>query len=119
MAIKPDDIEGVDEDLARRVIVHARSIAPCLDSLSGDARQNAIAILKGVAADAPAAGHGRLKSLSRNGTSMTFDLGSVFTADVRTSLKSLCAATSRGGLPVGSFPEARPLAKVWPEGEYS
>ena len=45
MTINPDEISG-DEDLARRILVRARSIAPCLNSIpeDDDRRKDAIAI---------------------------------------------------------------------------
>lgn len=119
MTISHTDI-GVEEDLGRRLLVRARIIAPCLDSLDGEARKDAIAILKGVAAELPAAGYGRARSLARDGTSVTFtDVGSAFTADDVTALRSLCSAATPAGLPVGSFPDSRITTKVWPEERYS
>lgn len=119
MAIVHTDL-GVDEDLGRRILVRARAIAPCLDSLAGEARKDAIAILKGVVDELPATGYARAKSLSRDGTSLTFsDIGSAFTADDIAGLRALCAAAAPGGLPIGSFPDSRIASKVWPEERYS
>lgn len=121
MAIEHGDI-GSDENLARRVLVRARIIAPCLDSLdkNSEAGKDAIAILKGVVAEVPATGARRTRSLSRNGTSMSFDvIDAAFDSDARLSLQSLCGSNSAAGLPEGHFPKARPLARIWPEGEYS
>lgn len=121
MSIKHSDI-STDEDLGRRVLVRARIIAPCLDSLDAEteAGKDAIAILKGVIAELPAAGSRRTRSLSRNGTSMSFEaIDAAFDSDSRASLRSLCGLTSAPGLPRGSFPVESPLARVWPEGRYS
>ncbi|POH63630.1 MULTISPECIES: hypothetical protein [Cryobacterium] len=118
--IKPAEISS-DEDLARRILVRARSIAPCLNSIpeDDDRRLDAIAILKGVIAEVPAPGARRVKSRSRNGTSISYnDVAGAFSPDDILGLRSLCAAAP-SGLPVGSFPEARPLDRQWPEGSYS
>lgn len=118
--IKPEDI-STDEDLARRILVRARTIAPCLNSIpeDDDRRLDAIAILKGVIAEVPAPGASRVRSRGRNGTSISYnDPGGAFSSDDISNLRSLCAAAP-SGLPVGSFPEARPLERQWPEGSYS
>lgn len=122
MPITHSDI-STDEDLGRRVLVRAGIIAPGLGSLDPDTEsgKNAIAILKGVIAELPAAGARRTKALSRNGTSMSFEaIDAAFDNDSRLSLRALCGDVSASGLPRGSFPKARPLAGLWPrEGEYS
>lgn len=113
------DLTGVDEDLARRVLVLARSIAPCIDAFTAASEEgkNAIAILKGVIAEIPAAGSRRTKSMSRNGTSITLaDIGSAFDDDSRAALRTLCSAATPSGLPVGSFPTPDyTVASQWPE----
>lgn len=121
MAITPEDIGG-DESTARRVLVLARSIAPCIDSFAEDseAKKDAVAVLQGVLAELPAPGSRRTKSLSRNGTSMSFEaIQEAFDADSRNALRSLCGMGATGALPRGHFPKDRPLRRVWPEGEYS
>ncbi|MDR6142041.1 hypothetical protein QE375_001595 [Microbacterium foliorum] len=121
MSITHGDISS-DESLGRRVLVRARIIAPCLDSLDKDseAGKDAIAILKGVIAEIPAAGSRRTRSLSRNGTSMSVDvIDAAFDSDSRLSLQSLCDQGNPTGLPRGRFPKDRPLGRVWPEGKYS
>lgn len=122
MAITHADI-GVDETLGRRILVHARLIAPCLDSFGDDSeeKKNAIAILKGVIDELPAAGSRRVRSKGRNGTTITFEvIESAFTASDRGALASLCASSAAGpGLPLGSFPRATGIERVWPEGSYS
>jgi len=109
---------GSDEDLARRVLVRARNIAPCIDSFADDSEEqkDAIAILKGVIAEIPAAGSRRVRSKSRNGTSISYnDIGGAFTSDDVTALQSLCSTVGGPADPVGSFPTSRPFATVWPE----
>jgi len=118
--IKPEEISA-DDDLARRILVRARSIAPCLASIpdDDDRKKDAIAILKGVVAEVPAPGARRVRSRGRNGTSISYsDLGAAFSDDDMASLRSLCEVAPVG-LPVGSFPEARPIEREWAEGPYS
>ena len=120
MAITPNDLDTDDDSLARRVLHQARLIAPCLDSLDGENRETAIAVIDGLIAELPEPGSARVKSLSRNGTSMTFDLSSAFTLDVRTSLGAFCVPETLPGLPRGSFPPAlSSLTNNWLEGEYT
>lgn len=116
------DMIGSDENLARRVLVRARNIAPCIDTFANNSEEqkDAIAILKGVIAEIPAPGSRRVRSKSRNGTSISYsDIGSAFSDDDITALRSLCASSGRPGDPIGSFPSAQPVAGVWPEGDYS
>lgn len=113
---------GSDENLARRVLVRARNIAPCIDTFADDSdeQKDAIAILKGVMAEIPAAGSRRVRSKSRNGTSISYaDIGSAFTDDDINALRSLCPSSGRPGEPIGSFPSARPVTGEWLEGGYS
>lgn len=127
MVITPSDIDGVDEGTARRVIVLARTIAPCLDSLvdgPGDddpkPKSEAIAILNGVAADVVVRGSRAVASQSIGPARVNYVVTlSSFSNDDRVSLRSLCAVETRQGLPMGSFPEAGALSRVWPEGTYS
>ncbi|WP_104128230.1 hypothetical protein [Cryobacterium sp. Y57] len=110
-----------NENLARRILVRARSIAPCLNSIpdDDDRKLDTIAILKGVIAEVPAPGARRVKSRGRNGTSISYnDPGGAFSEDDIMSLRSLCDVAS-AGLPVGSFPKARAFGREWAEGEYS
>lgn len=118
--IGPTDLPDLHEDVARRVIAAARSIAPCLDSLTGELRLDAIAILKGAAAELPAAGTGRVRSQSRNGTSVTWaDFSSAFSADDRSSLRALCSTSAASaGAPVGHFPVSTVACRIWPPEEY-
>lgn len=121
--IQPSDI-GTDEDLARRILIRARRVAPCMAEWPEalDTRRDAIAILKGVYARAAQLGTGVVASQSRNGTSISLRaIESAFTAEDLDLLRSLCDATPAplGALPRGSFPAARSLSSIWPEGEYS
>lgn len=123
--IKPDDIGG-DVDLARRVIVIARSIAPCLDSLedgSGEDdpkyKSDAIAILKGVVAHVVKRGSTAVKSQGIGSARIEYVVsGSSFSDDDRNGLRSLCsAAPSSTASSQGSFPPpSRVVAHLWPEG---
>lgn len=123
MPITPNDLGG-DEDTARRVLVLARDIAPCIDSFSDDSeeKKDAIAVLKGVLGELPATGSRRTLAMSRNGSSITLaQIKSAFDDDARSSLRSLCSASGdvAPGAPLGSFPTDRPFARVWPEGDYA
>ncbi|CAN7241805.1 hypothetical protein LJR045_000982 [Microbacterium sp. LjRoot45] len=118
----PTTAISTDEDLARRVLVRARSIAPCIDNFIANTEpyKDAVAILKGVIAELPDPGARRAKSLSRDGTSITFaDIESAFDADAITSLRSLCTQAAAPGTPLGSFPERSAIANLWPEGRYT
>jgi len=115
--IIPSDLPGLEDDAARRLIVVARSIAPCIDTLTGEDQKNAIAILRGVAAELPSPGTGRVRSQSRNGTSVTWgDYHSAFGKDDRSALQALCAGSSiaLAGSPVGSFPRSTIACGIWP-----
>lgn len=122
MTIAPDDLGG-DADLASRVIVYARSIAPCLHELVDNDKSDAIAILKGALSTAAAITKVRasaVKSRTAGDWSLSYfsdtEIGSVFTTDDRLALRGLCPATAAGGAgPVGSFPEpSRATWNLWP-----
>ncbi len=120
--IRPDDLDGVDEKVARRLIATARSIAPCIDDLTSDDQRfyDALAILHGVAAELPAPGMGRMRQQSRNGTSISWaDYRSAFGEDDRAALRSLCGVATSPGRPVGSFPESTITRRIWPPEECS
>jgi len=121
MPITPQDLGG-DEDTARRVLIQARTIAPCIDSFVADSEdgKNAIAVLKGVLAELPAPGSARTTSMSRNGTAMSFaQIRSAFAGDPTVQLRALCGAAPSPGHSAGSFPMDRPLSNLFPEGGYS
>ena len=119
--ITPADISGVDEDVARRIIVAARSIAPCIDSFADDSeeKKNALAILRGVAQEVPAPGSRRVRAQRIGSASVDYWDATTWLQEDRDSLRSLCAVASSAGLPLGSFPEARPIDRIWREGPYS
>lgn len=83
--MQASDITGVDPTVALRLLAVARSIAPCLDSLTGDDAMTAVAIIQGVAAELPAPGSRTCPlTQSRNGTSIGFDaFASAWTAEGR------------------------------------
>ncbi|UOQ58559.1 hypothetical protein MUN78_06975 [Leucobacter allii] len=120
--ITPMDLGG-DENIARRVLIRARSIAPCLDSIENGSERwkDAVALLKGVIAELPAPGSRRTRSMGRNGTTMSFEIASAFTNDDVASLRALCTQPDGKlpGLPVGSFPQPGIVDRMWPEGPYT
>lgn len=116
--ITPEDFPGVDEDAARRIIVAARSIAPCIDSFEADsdARKDALAILRGVAADvSERAPRGLVSDRVGPMQQVYRDVSSYFSADDRASLQSLCGTAKALGLPRGSFPDPGFVTRLWPE----
>lgn len=122
MAILPADLNVPDVELARRVIVHARTtIAPCLNSLEGDDRLDAIAILAGVAKEALGRGSRSVVNQKVGTASVSYGPAeSWFTKDDRASLRALCAqaGSGDGSHPIGRFPlPTRAYRHVWPEEE--
>lgn len=119
--ITPDDIPDVTEDVARRIIVAARFIAPCIDSFPDDSeqRKDAIAILRGVAQEVPAPGSRRVRSQRIGSAAVDYWDATTWLPEDRESLRSLCSAARTAGQPIGSFPESLPLRHLWPEGPYS
>ena len=115
------DIPGVGEDVARRITVAARSIAPCIDSFpdGSEEQKNAIAILRGVAAEAPTPGSRRVRAQRIGSASVDYWNADTWMPEDRSALRSLCSAAPSGGNPLGSFPVSRPIDRVWPEGRYS
>lgn len=108
---------GTNEDLAREVLVMARSIAPCITSFSNESEEqkDAIAILKRVYLEAEDRGSRNVKS-ERTGTgAVEWIVRSAFDGDPRLALRALCAAASASGQPVGSFPTERPISRLWSE----
>ena len=115
--MQASDITGVDPTVALRLLAVARSIAPCLDSLTGDDAMTAVAIIQGVAAELPAPGSRRVRSQSRNGTSIGFDaFVSAWTPEEKAALRSLCGhSVASSGAPVGVFPAPGVVESLWPE----
>lgn len=117
---------GADEKLARRILIRARTIAPCLRTAGegGELQADVLAILSGVYERAEAMGPGVVASQSRNGTSRAYrDIRSAFWDEDISNLRALCSeagdTTTGHALPRGSFPKDRPLSRIFPEGEYS
>ncbi len=111
---------AVGEDVARRILAVARTIAPCLDSLPDESeeKKTAIAILTAVGAEVVARGSRQVASQRIGPAAVVYrDVGSAFTDDDRSALRGLCAAATRApGDPVGSFPKpSRSLERMWPE----
>ena len=118
--ITPNEL-GENEDLARRVLARARVIAPCIDSFPDQSEQKktAIAILRGVLAELPEPGSSRMRSLSRNGTQVSYsDITSAFSEDDIVSLRAMCAGAMSSGMPRGSFPIDRRFERLWPDEVY-
>jgi len=115
--IKPDDIPGVEEDVARRIIVAALSIAPCIDSFADESeeKKNALAILRGVAKEAPEPGARRVRGQRVGSASVDYWDAETWLPQDRADLRSLCAASATMGLSRGSFPTERPISRLWPE----
>lgn len=113
--IDKSDLTGVEETLALRVIATARTIAPCLNTLEGDDRLTAIAILRGVAAEAKSRGARHVRGQAVGPARVDYGPAeSWFFADDRASLRALCGAAASGG-PIGSFPTGSLVARLWPE----
>ena len=118
--IDPEMIPGVSRADAVRLIATARTFAPCLDILDGDAAETAIAILSGVAAELPSPGTRRVRSQSRNGTAVSMaDFDSAFGRDDRAALRALCGSSNlaAAGAPVGHFPPGGVIEETRPEKE--
>ena len=95
---------SADEMLARRVVSYARSFAPCLDTLTGEAMKNAVAILAGVADEAESRGSRQVASERVGSASVGYrGAGEWFTREDIDSLKALCGVGA-GSEPVGEFP---------------
>lgn len=117
MDIEPQHISD-DYDTGLVVLAYAATVAPCLDSLDMRPWEQAVAILRRVAKELPAAGTSRVSQQSRNGTSVSFrDIGSVFGKDERAALRALCGLPSSAApaAPAGCFPAPGLVAAIWPE----
>jgi hypothetical protein len=114
--ITPDKV-GADEDLAREVLIMARSIAPCIRSFAdgSEDQKDALAILKRVYREAEDRGSRNVKSERTGPGAVEWVVRSAFDGDPRAALRALCAAASSGGQPLGSFPNERPISILWPE----
>lgn len=119
--IDAQDLDGVDEALARRVLAHTHFIAPCVISLLPGSQEHeyAVAILQGVAAEAKARGSRLVKSERIGPAAVDYQsVDSWFSTDDRNALKALCNVTASAGGSVGSFPPASLVSRVWPEHYY-
>lgn len=121
--LKPTDLGG-DEDVARRVISTARSIAPCIDSLEdgpGDddpkPKSEATSILKAIATEITGRGSRQIAAQGMGPANVKYNVGSFFSDDDRGALRALCsAATPLPRDPIGSFPApSRAIHNMWPE----
>lgn len=122
MTISHTDL-NVDEDLGRRILVRARTIAPRLDTLDlvadSERYKDAVAILRGVAADVADRGSAQVSSESIGPARVTYrDIDSAFDRDTRESLRSLFDDTEEVGLPEASFPVDRLFTRLWPDERY-
>ncbi len=113
--IGPNDLGPIDQNLARRIIAVARSIAPGIDSLDGEAFSDAVAILQGVATEIRVRGPRGVKSQRIAAGAVEYTSSdSWFSDDDRSALRALCAAASFG--PIGQFPKpSKAVARMWPE----
>lgn len=115
--ITHDEI-GADEDLAREVLIVALDIAPCLASLPDDseAKKNAIAILRRVYRDNETRGSRMVKSQRIGSAAVEYaDIQSGFAGQPTRALRALCGSAGSAGSPRGSFPNERPVQRLWPE----
>lgn len=117
--VSPEDL-GTDTDLARRILIRARTVAPWLRTAGegGELQADVLAILKGVYKRAADIGTGVIASQGRNGTSRSYrDIRSAFWQEDIDNLRSLGpdADTPRRAMPAGSFPTDRPLSRLFPE----
>jgi hypothetical protein len=122
MEMTPDDLDGIDPDLARRVIAAARSIAPGITSLTGEDRLSAIAILKAVAKIGMGRADLGVANQRTADSSVGYrDVGTWFSDMDRDGLRVLVAdasASTRG--PIGSFPQpSRIMRRLFPEPPYT
>lgn len=129
--LKPDDLSGVPEDLARTVIAYAVTVAPCLDALPaedvGDAdlvelRKRALAVLRQVARHAVKRGSVLVKAERVGSASVDYGVvSSSFDDDSITSLQGicsrLCGGSRLGALTLGRFPKPGLVSEIWREGD--
>lgn len=125
--LKPSDLDGVPVDLARAVISHAVTIAPCLDHLDPDAtgdmgewRERALAVLRVVAQTAARRGDPTVRTQRVGAAFVEYHVASHFTDDARATLEHICGVLCKRGVsgaPVGVFPRPGLVTGVWPEVE--
>lgn len=111
-----DDLSGIPQGTARVVLVYARSIAPGIDLLEGDAKAAAVEILLGVARDALAAAPRHIANQGLGSARVGYrEVASWFSPQEKDGLRALTGAPTIARTPMGSFPTARPLRHLWPE----
>lgn len=126
----PGDLPTVPEDLARQIIAHAVSVAPCLDNLPergesarlDELRERALSILSQIAKFAFKRGDSLVKGQRVGPAAVDYgDVGSYFSAADMSALRAICNSLNGGasfaGVPVGSFPPSGIVSRVWPEVE--
>lgn len=109
---------GDDEDLAREILVIASGIAPCVLTFAAESEpaKNAVAILRRVYKDTVARGPRFVKAQSIGPARVDYtDVASMFEGVPTQALRALCNAKPSGGVAVGSFPQERPVSRMWPE----
>lgn len=111
---------GGDEDLARRVLSYARSIAPIDQIVDYELRKDAIAILRAAAKAGAERGSMLIANQRIAAAGVTYrEVSSWFTDDDRNALRTICNSSSSsptGPGPVGHFPKpSRVLGAIWPE----
>lgn len=117
MSITPETI-STDEDLAREVLAEARAIAPCIFSLDEATEEwkTAVSILKRVCTDVAARGSRLVRSQRIGSASVDYaTVRSAFDGSPSRGLRALCNAGAGAALPRGSFPQERPIGRLWPE----
>lgn len=107
-----------DEQIALRILAYARRFAPCLDTLPpGPAQDQAYAILAAAATELATRAR-TLKKKAVGDWSWEYlsddEMGSIFTADDRSALTSMCGLDQIPGGPIGSFPRPhRGFRNLW------
>jgi len=117
LMINHSDI-GTDEDLARLVLVVARDIAPCIASFpeGSEDEKNATAIVRGVYKALAPRGSQLVKSQRLGPAAVEYrEVRSAFQGDPTRALQSLCPPATGRGNSRGSFPQERPISRLWPE----
>jgi hypothetical protein len=116
--IQSNDLTGIDELMALRILAVARTIAPCLDTLVDSPRAEAIAILRGVAGEAKERGSRLVQSQGVQTARVVYrTVESWFSDDDRDALRSMCSISTAPAGPIGSFPESHLVRRLWPEDE--
>lgn len=115
--LQADDLAGVENGLALRIIAAALFIAPGLDDLeAGRDREMAIAVLLGVAKEARVRGARHVKSQRMGPGSVEYvSAAAWFTDEDKGSLRALCGPGAGAGQPAGSFPKPGLIGRLWPE----